>query len=200
MEGCQIARIHARDNRLGSRFAKCFGHDFQLAQVVSFADFHKGLHIKRCSSLCHAHELFVIKNAGNQEHSIGTATICDIDFIFEQKKIFAKHGACMQALLAAAFHQVRHGNQVAQRSLEKIRFGKHRNRLRVSLGISRRKPHRIQIRRDIALRRRCSLDFENRTCITEKFGMAHLALFRNVNSKIQAKPLDILAAHPYDFR
>ena len=106
----------------------------------------------------------------------------------------------MQALLTARIHQIRNGNQIAERTLEEIAFGKHRDRLSMSFGISRCKPHRIKVRCNIALRRRCSLDFENRTRITEEFRMAHLALFRNFNSKIQAKPLDILAAHAYDFR
>ena len=67
-------------------------------------------------------------------------------------------------------------------------------------GVCRREPYRVQVRRDIALRWRRTLDFENRSRITEKFRVAYAALFRNVDAKVKPKPFDVGFAHPHYLR
>ena len=59
-EGGQVARIDARHHRLGSGITQCFGHQFQLAQVIGFANFHKCLHIKTLGTLSHLYQLGIV--------------------------------------------------------------------------------------------------------------------------------------------
>ena len=200
MEGGEVARIHARDNRLRGCIAERFCHNLQLAEIVFFANFHEGLHVKTLGALRHLDELFVIQDACNQQDGVGAATVSDVDFVFIEQEILAEYRAGMQLLRTAQSHQVRYRNQVVERALEKIAFGQYRNRLGVSFRVGVRELERIQVRSDIALRRRCALDFENRSRVTEKFRMANAALFRNVDAEIQAQLFDVGFAHPHDLR
>ena len=138
VERSQVAGVHACDDCSCGIGPECARDNRKLAEVVLFADFDKSLHIKRLRPFRHAYKLFVIQNARNQENGIGTAAVGNVDFVFVEQEILAKHGAGVQALLTTAFHQVGHRNQVTERTLKEIAFGKHRHRLRMRFGISRR--------------------------------------------------------------
>ena len=199
MERRQVAGVDSGDNRLRGSFAEGVGYEFQFAQVVGFADFHEGLHVMALGALGHLHELFVVQNAGNQEHRVGAAAVGDVDFFFEQQKVLAQHSAGVQPLLGAFFHGVGHGNQVAERALEKVPFGQYRDGLRVSVGVGAGEPDGVQVGCDVALRGRCPLDFEDGARRPEEFDVAATALFGNVDAEIQSKALDIFTAHAHDF-
>ena len=198
MERCQIAGVDSGDNRPRGSFAEGVGHDFQFAQVVGFADFHEGLHVKALGALGHLHELFVVQDAGNQEHRIGTTAVGDVDFFFEQQKILAQYRASVLALGAALFHQGGDGDQVAERALEKVPFGQYRNRLGVRFGVGVCECDRVQVGGDVALRRRCALDFEDSPCVAEEFRVATAAAFRNLDAEVHAESFDIGSTHAYN--
>ena len=199
MERGKVARVHARDNRLRDISPERLQNNIQLPEVVLLADLDKRLYPEALGTLRHFNKLSVIQDSCNQEHRIGTATVRDINFLFKQKKVLAQNGAGMQALLYAFFHGIGNGNQVAERALEKVAFGKHRDRLRMSIRVRASTPYRVKVRSDVALRWRCTLDFENRTRSPEELDVPAASLLRNIDSEIQTQPLDILAAHPYDF-
>ena len=106
----------------------------------------------------------------------------------------------MLALLAALIHKARDRHEVTERPLEEITLGQHGNRLRMCLGVCSGEPNRVQVRSDVALRRRCALDFENRTRVPQEFRVAHKAFFGNLDTEIQAQPFDIGTAHPHNLR
>ena len=199
MERRQVARVHACDNRLRGICPERLQNNIQLPEVVLLADLDKRLYPEALGTLRHFNKLSVIQDSCNQEHRISTATVRDIDFVFVEQEILAQNSAGVQSLLRTFFHRIGDRNQVAERSLEKIAFGQHRNRLCVCIRIRAGKPNRVKVRSDVALRGRCTLDFENGTRRPEELDVPAASLLRNLYSEIQAQPLDILAAHPYDF-
>ena len=83
MECGEVAGIDACDNRLGGCITESGCHNGKLAEIVSFADFNECLNAELLRALCHLYELGVVEDAGDEQYGIGTAAVCDVNFVFE---------------------------------------------------------------------------------------------------------------------
>ena len=101
-------------------------------------------------------------------------------------------------VIMGEYRSSRYGNQITERALEKVSFGKYGNGLGMRIGVGGSELDRVQVRSDVALRGRCPLDFEDGARSPEEFDVAAAACFRNLDAEIQSQALDIFTAHAHN--